>query len=375
MKKLYLSITLLGMFILMFAISMIPTQAYTFNGSYDFSNVDLNESFTELNGASLNDLFDYDYLETLPLIEWNGYRNKYELVNGVITFNEYIYIDLDYKNLFDKTLIYDDVYISDFDGGFVFNSNYKSSQYISVKPNTDYYLTIPFTPFGGNALVGFDINMNFVSVLDNGGVGNQQFTTPSNVRYIRFGINDFTNLNDIQLEEGTIGTNVVGFNILSEVYRLNTTPTQNIDLTQSLTLYNLENINIDLLNYYFAVFILNKYNLPVGDLWNYAYTAGTVQGYEDGYYEGQSDYHYGNFYSIYDFMESDAYITGYNEGMDYAATNNITLLSLFQLIIGVAMSMLGFIINIELFGISIASVLGTLSIGIAIIWTLKLIRG
>ena len=87
MKKLYLSITLLGMFILMFMITLVPTQAFTFNGSYDFNNIDLDTALSELNGASLNEIFNYDYLETLPLINYQGYRNGYYLDNNNIIFH------------------------------------------------------------------------------------------------------------------------------------------------------------------------------------------------------------------------------------------------------------------------------------------------
>jgi len=44
-------------------------------------------------------------------------------------------------------------------------------------------------------------------------------------------------------------------------------------------------------------------------------------------------------------------------------------------LIQIIMVMIGFIINIEIFDISIASVLGTLAIGVSIVWLLKLIRG
>jgi len=102
----------------------------------------------------------------------------------------------------------------------------------------------------------------------------------------------------------------------TKIYYQLSTPIQNLDIIQSLYFYNLENINIDLLNYYFAVWLLNVFNLPVGDLWSYAWTAGNDSGYNDGFTDGYdsgytSGFDTGNlqgYTSGYDF--------GYNNGFD-----------------------------------------------------------
>lgn len=391
MKKILLIFIITFISIISFDISI---KAYTFNGSYDFSNIDLNASLTELNGASLNNLFDYEYLETLPLIEWNGYRNKYELDNqGNVVFNEYIYIDLGYKNLINL-------------GTVSFNPSHSATILtgIDVIPNTTYNISLVYNGTGG-------IVNTFRVVGNNSNPVNDPYYVQNNIAYRRltfngtnqilnfaftsgtnttisllfmnnYGYPNFT-LSNNQLEYGNVKTDYVPYGTLTEVYRINSTPVENTDLVQSLYLYNLENMNIDLLNYYFAVFLLNKYALPVGDLWSYAWTAGNdagyndgystgyddgnLDGYNDGYDEGLFDYHTGNYYGEYDYTLSEPY--------DQATQANISLLNIFSMIIGVAMSMLGFIINIDIFGISIASILGTLAIGVSIVWLLKLIRG
>lgn len=380
MKKLYLSITLFFMFILMFAITMIPSQAYTFNGTYDFSNVDLDASLTELNGASLNNLFDYDYLETLPLIEWNGYRNKYELVNGDVTFNEYVYIDLGYKNLFDKTRLEDTQFrtstLNVLNNGIEIiastTQSYTSKTfYYNLINNETYSISYDSTTTGqsGGTLEIRDFYNNNLLGVGILGSNKTTFTTISNKIKLTFNVNSTvveTNtvvFDNIQLEYGNLETDFKPFGVLSEVYRLNTPAISNNDLVQSLYLYNLENINIDLLNYYFAIYLLNAYDLPIGDLWSYAWTAGNDSGYNNGFTEGQSQ------------GLIEGYNTGYNEGVDYAVQENISILSLFELIFGVVINMLTFIITIDIFGISILSLISVLSLFVGVVWILKMIRG
>jgi hypothetical protein len=143
----------------------------------------------------------------------------------------------------------------------------------------------------------------------------------------------------------------------------------------NLTSHGLDNLTIDEIDYYYNLYLLFSYGVnPVefyvnGSVDGYieGYNDGVADGYDDGYDDGLYDYHTGNSYGQYDYTLSEPY--------DQATQANISLLSVFSLVIGVVMSMLGFIINIEMFGISIASILGTLAIGVSIIWLLKLIRG
>lgn len=169
-------------------------------------------------------------------------------------------------------------------------------------------------------------------------------------------------------------TSVSGGDFMLRHYH-NTNPLGNsmyLDLNYGLiivdkTYYGLTNVSDAMIEYFLHLFHILNLGISPEVYYNQGYDIGEDFGYNDGYNDGLIEGEYNGYI--------DGYDVGYNEGMDYAATNNITLLSVFQLIIGVVMSMLGFIINIELFGISIASVLGTLAIGIGIIWTLKLIRG
>jgi hypothetical protein len=362
MKKLYLSITLLGIIILMFMIILIPVQAYTFNGSYDFNDIDLDDSISELNGASLNDLFDYDYLETIPLIEYNGFRNKFELFGDEVVFNEYLYIDLGYKNLFDKTTITRDIYITDGNATITSIGDYESD-FISIKPSTNYIKN------GASFIVFYDSNKNFIS-----GLVGTSFTTPTNAYFLRMS-GSLSTIDTVQLELGSTATNYVPFGQLSEIYRINTTPIQNTDIFQSLIVNNLETMDIDLINYYFAVFLLHKFNLPVDDLWNYAFDAGELSGYQDGYDDGQYDWGVLLPDESGYFDPEDASEYYFNEGRDDAIDNNLTLMGLFELMIGVVLSMVGWIINIEIFEISIIGILSTLAVGIGFIWFLKILRG
>jgi hypothetical protein len=389
MKKLYLSITLLGIIILMFMITLIPVQAYTFNGSYDFSDIDLDDSLSELNGASLNDLFDYEYIYTLPLASYNGVRNKFELDGNEIVFNQYLYYD---KVSFDITQ-FNSVVNGDFtDGtnGWIAIANGASvtnnellfemtGAETQVRPTQDV-----IAPTGNKLFVAWQYKINSITqgnfkfqiadLNDSVSLINKVYNTTQTTYLYDSAIVTSTN-GGIQINiyaENTpilVGAfdNIIAINMTAlgiehyteqnmkeliqngttDVIETFSTPIQNTEITQSLIVNNLENMNIDLINYYFAVFLLHKFNLPVDDLWDQAFNAGELSGYNQGF----------------------------NEGSDYMATNNISLLSIFEVLIGIMMSFVGFIINIELFGISIASVLAMLGIGIVIIWTLKLIRG
>jgi hypothetical protein len=345
MKKILIFLIVLG------AITFINIDlfAYTFNGSYDFSNVDLNASLTELNGASLNDLFDYDYYTDIYLGELpSGHRNKFVLDNGLVKFKQEV-------KRYDLPIL--DIH--------TFNTTLKSNfDFIQFyKPNDLANIT-------SQEIMKIEGSYNF---------------TPSSTLFVNNDVNFvYTWSSGISGASITLGLPKGLYNDITEVrnvystktiYYLTDTPIYDTHLDQTLYYYNLENINIDLLNYYFAVWILNTFDLAIGDLWSYAYNAGfsngydqgNLQGYSDGYDEGLYDYHTGNYYGDYDYTLSEPY--------DQATQANISLLSVFSLVIGVVMSMLGFIINIEMFGISIASVLGTLAIGVSIVWLLKLIRG
>ena len=223
--------------------------------------------------------------------------------------------------------------------------------------------------------------------------------TPNGIYYIRFNLllsealsalwitnGQFTNITTLTQNVGNWETYSVLFNIGNDTqinapyFYDNPFDSQVIILLKNYILvdidyYNLNNLSLAELDYYYSLYILFKnglspelyYDQGYDDGYDDGYDSGNLQGYSDGYDEGLFDYHTGNYYGDYDYTLSEPY--------NQATQANISLLSVFSLIIGVVMSMLGFIINIEMFGISIASVLGTLAIGVSIIWLLKLIRG
>jgi len=121
-----------------------------------------------------------------------------------------------------------------------------------------------------------------------------------------------------------------------------------------------------LLDYYYDIYFALYNNIDLDTFYN--------QGLGVGYGNGLEDYHDG-FYNYLDPLEGVPYNTGYNEGLDYAVQNNISILSIFELIFGVALNMLTFIITIDVFGISILSIISVLSLMIGAVWILKMIRG
>jgi len=309
MKKLYLSITLLGMFFLMFAITLIPTQAYTFNGSYNFSNIDLNASLSELNGASLNDLFDYDYINYLYLNEFNGKRNKFELDGNEVVFKVYV----DYH------------YIERVDINFLDYANKRV------------WIFLPFTKLDNflySDTIGIqDLGLySRVSTIIPDGLDNSYYLDTNNLVFMD---KDWS-FGDIEIARDYFDDRLITYHVNPYIIT---------DVSQSLFYWNLENINIDLINYYFAVYLLNKFDLPIGDLWSYAFTAGQSNGYDEGYIDGNADGYFDGYDDGYEEGNVLGYNIGFNEGRDDAIDNNFTLMGLVELIIGVVLSMVGWVLR------------------------------
>jgi hypothetical protein len=118
-------------------------------------------------------------------------------------------------------------------------------------------------------------------------------------------------------------------------------------------------LNTTMLDYYKSLYIALKNDIDLTTFYNEGYSDAYFDGYDDGYEEGNLL----------------GYNQGFNEGRDDAIDNNFTLMGLIELIIGVVLSMVGWIINIEIFNISIIGILSTLAVGIGIIWLLKILRG
>lgn len=106
------------------------------------------------------------------------------------------------KNLFDKNgSIVLGKYITPTGYFAVGNGDKFISDYIKVKPNTQY--TITRLPTGGTYLHGFyDVNKNFITAIttDTG-----LYTTPANAEYIRI-VHNISEIDSVQVEEGSTAT-------------------------------------------------------------------------------------------------------------------------------------------------------------------------
>ncbi|MDD4375125.1 MAG: hypothetical protein PHG67_14535 [Bacteroidales bacterium] len=115
------------------------------------------------------------------------------------------------KNLFDKTThIIDGSYVNISSWGVENAPDWGVTDYISVKPNTDYALTNPHYPACLKAF--YDINKILIS-----GASGAQFTTPANCAFVRWTLYNstaktaFGDGSGVQLEEGETQTTVVPF--------------------------------------------------------------------------------------------------------------------------------------------------------------------
>jgi hypothetical protein len=113
------------------------------------------------------------------------------------------------------------------------------------------------------------------------------------------------------------------------------------------------------------------YDTGIDSGYQYGYDAGPIQGYQDGLNSGQNALDTDTYNQAYD----SGYNTGYNEGVDYATDNNISILSVISLFFGVILSLFTWIAEIQILNISIATIIGSLAVGLVLIWVLKLIRG
>lgn len=106
------------------------------------------------------------------------------------------------KNLFNKDTV---VAGALSENGGIIISDYKTSDYIAVSPNTTYYKG--FTQSA--RFKYFDINKNSLSNVYNDipDAGDEKaFTTPANAHYIRFSIAPYLDLSTIQIEKGNQAT-------------------------------------------------------------------------------------------------------------------------------------------------------------------------
>lgn len=171
---------------------------------------DLPSTNTPINATNLNAMQDSIHEETQ------------EDIKNAVT-GDLVVDSIRTKNMFDKNSILMGYELNSADGTTSANSNYYVSDYIPVKPNTNYYLT---KTNNSTSNCFYDINKNFISTIrkDQGVI-----TTPdnSNVYYMRFN-GPLSDLDNVQVEEGSVATE----------YK----PYQNLDKT--LDIYSTSEIRI-----------------------------------------------------------------------------------------------------------------------------------
>jgi len=98
-------------------------------------------------------------------------------------------------------------------GEVIIAAGYKHSGFIPVKPSTDY--RVSNSGLGGAMNLYFDIDKNLI-----GHINSESLDTPSDCYFIRISFNG-TNINTVQVEEGTVATSYVAYNessFLNPVY-------------------------------------------------------------------------------------------------------------------------------------------------------------
>lgn len=133
------------------------------------------------------------------------------LLDGEEPMGDLVVDSIRTKNMFDKNSVLMGYEIKGADGTVSTNNNYYVSDYIPVKPNTNYYLT---KTNNGTSNCFYDINKNFIStIIKDQGV----ITTPdnSNVYYMRFNGSP-SDLDNVQVEEGSVATEYKPFQNLDK---------------------------------------------------------------------------------------------------------------------------------------------------------------
>ena len=120
------------------------------------------------------------------------YPSEIENVEGNIEFK------VEGKNLFDKSVAVLG-YINDANGNLLSSTTRYASDYIEIKPNTNYYITIQTS---GNWGAWYDENKAYISGIT--GYGTK--VSPAKAKYIRLTIINSTSLETMQLEEGSTAT-------------------------------------------------------------------------------------------------------------------------------------------------------------------------
>jgi hypothetical protein len=334
MKKLYLSITLLAMVILMFMITLIPVQASTYNDPVSGLNITLNTEIPILGNRTLGQVYFVN--------------NLLNSENFLDNNNDGLYNAFDLPALINQNTTYD---IFD-DTQYFFNPDYSNIFSSSLKtkniPQLDDSTKLFYISYYSENVIGL--------------VGKAEFLRNTETNNILFNLGDGRQSYLFNTFGNTFGYSYIVFYRDQTEDQLILRNFVLLDLSD-LSLTNVSRVIID---YYYNLYVLLKAGFSPEVFYE--------QGLGVGYGNGLEDYHYGN-YNYLDPLDGVPYNQGFNEGRDDAIDNNFTLMGLVELIIGVVLSMVGWIINIEVFEISIIGILSTLAIGISFIWLLKILRG
>ena len=106
-------------------------------------------------------------------------------------------------NLFDKSKVTNGYYVQYDTGNLIANSIFSVSDFIYVKPNTNYNFHISSKPNERvQQMAFFDINRKYISGLSNQGINQDiNVTTPNNAYYIRWSIVN-SNIGNVIIEQG-----------------------------------------------------------------------------------------------------------------------------------------------------------------------------
>lgn len=128
------------------------------------------------------------------------------------------------KNLFDKNQTLSNGFIQS-DGSIGTSSSYVYTDYIKVKPNTNYTTSGDVALSNTrNNIACYDKNFAFIERLNTDKAGGWTFTTPNNCNYIRMNLGGAgRDLNTIQLEEGSSATTYEAYNGISVTVALGQT--------------------------------------------------------------------------------------------------------------------------------------------------------
>ena len=320
--------------------------AFTFNNEDNPTGIGLDTPINELNGYTLREVFEDFNLDNINNFSWLG--------TGRVSINleQYNYIDFTITQDISATLAGQ-------------THEMLNSSHLYYLRYTDYllsgsmsYSSIRLDNSTTSRVVGNPVinQWNSYSVIVNG-IDNIDYS------YIRI---------DPVIGSRLIIKDYIRINL--SIHGLNLLTTDELDYYH--TIYKLLSNGIDPTTLY-ADYYNEGYNDGYDDGETYGYTDGYNDGLVEGYFDGNAAYHQGIY--EYDYLTGVPYLegleTGYNNGVDYAVQENISILSIFELIFGVALNMLTFIITIDIFGISILSLISVLSLFVGVVWILKMIRG